>query len=885
MTASFDARLAEVRRVEGRRGVARLWLRTAIDLVAAAAAERWRSSFETSTPARASGASASREICVAWLAALGTELRLAVRRLRMRPGVSTASILTLACAIGAGAATWTVLSATLLQPLSIRDPDRVVVVGLRDPSHRRAALQTAHLYPTYTAIRASGVFDGLAAGGPSTVLVVAGGVPVLRTVFFASHDYFDTLGVRLARGRGFREDEDRPGAPLVTVVSDRFWRSSLGAEPDAVGRTVTVAGKPAVVIGIAPPRFVGLNLATTPDLYLPLRTIRDVVTSGVTNFFDDPTLHDSPVAWVTIAARLRAGTSGANAAARLHALAPDVPLMHGSDILLLPAAVVAIPEAARPAMAGFARLLAVTVALLLLIGCLTVGTLLLMRTEARRDELRMCLALGASRGRLALGIGLEGALLSFAGAAFSVPIGAGLVRGVRAFRLPGGIDVASLDLSIDVRVLAVVAACAVAVSLGIALVAAVVGFSANVADALRARAGATRRRGRRHARALLVVGQVAVALVLIAGSTLFARSVVRALRLNPGFDTAHLVTGTIWLVPYGYTPARGHEFFDDLSQRLAHDPEIRSVAMSAFLGSMSPAGRLDIDGLPRSFPAVVTFAGIDARYFSTMGLHVVEGRDFTSDDRDGAQRVAIVSRSLGRLLADGGSAIGHRITEPYSLGQPAAALEIVGVVPDVITNVNVAEPLVEYIPLAQEPPRFPTREITLRTAGDPAAAIHETFRTIAEIDPAVMPRALQTIDAMIARQMSQQQLGMAVLGAFGLVALILTLVGAYVLTASMAAARMREMGIRAALGASGRQLGAIVLAETATLVGTGIVTGVGLAWVGADTIRPFLFRVTPLDPASLALVAVAIVVLALAVGYAPARRASRVDLTRLLREE
>jgi predicted permease len=885
MAASFEAKLVDVRQEEGRRGVARLWLRTVINLMAAAAAERWRSSFAVRP--RASGVSAWRTTRGApWLTTLGAELRLAARRLLVRPGASVASILTLACAIGAGAATWTLLSATLLHPLAIDDPARVVVVGLGDSARRSTPPQMAHVYPTYDAIRVSGVFGGLAAGGSRTLPVVASGVSDFRTVFFASHDYFDTLGVRFARGRGFREDEDRPGAPLVAVISDRFWRGVLSTDPDVVGRTITVADRHAVVIGVAPPRFVGLNLASAPDLYLPLRTIRDVITTGPTNFFDDPAVRESPVAWVTIAARLRTGMSTADAVAALDLFARRVPSMRGSEAELQSAAIAAIPAAARPAMSGFAHLLAATVGLLLLIGCLTVGSLLLMRTEARRDELGTCLALGASRRRLAFGIGLEGALLSFTGAALGVPIGALLVRGACAFRLPGGIDVASLGPTIDLRALGAVAGCAVAASLGIALVAAMEGSSASIADAVRSRAGATPRRVRRRARAMLVVGQVAVALVFVAGAMLFARSLVHALRLNPGFDTAHLVTGTIGLGAYGYAPARGDGFFNELSRRLARDPEVRSVALSAFLGGMSPSGRLAIDGVPRSFPAFVAFTGIDGRYFPTMGLRVIEGRDFTPDDRRGSPRVAIVSRSFGRWLADGGSAIGHRITEPYSSeGQPAAVLEVVGVVPDVITDVNVLEPLVEYLPLAQESSSFPTRDITFRAAGDPAAAIRATFRAVAEIDPSVVPRALETMDAHIARQMSQQQLGMAVLGAFGVVALILTLVGAYVLTASMAAARMREMGIRAALGASGRQIGGIVLAETATLVGTGILIGLGLAWAGAGTIRPFLFRVTPLEPGPLAAVALAIFLVALAVGYAPARRASRVDLARLLREE
>ncbi|MEX2660615.1 MAG: FtsX-like permease family protein, partial [Vicinamibacterales bacterium] len=604
---------------------------------------------------------------------------------------------------------------------------------------------------------------------------------------------------------------------------------------------------------------------------------------GWTNYLSERTHQSSPTSGVTIVARLAAGTSPAQATARLAALAPPADERLRGTLAVSPVNVEALPQTSRAAVAQFSRLLAATVGLLLFIGCTTVGLLLLLRTEARREEFAMCLALGASRGRLARGVALEGFVLALCGATLALPVALWLFELVQAYQLPGGVTIELLDLSLDGAVLAAAGGAGVAAVLLISLIAGVFGFRADLADALRAKAGATPRAARRAARTALITAQVAVALFLLAGAGLFARSLTAALNLNAGLDPARLIPVSVALAPYGYTPERAAAFFDELQARLAANPSIHSVSATVGRGGMG--GAMPIDGVPRKFPTNVDFTAVDQHYFETLGTHVLSGRNFSADDRATSPFVGIVSESFGRLLADGGSPIGRRITMPYRIPPaPAPQVEIVGVVPDVIASVRVMEPLVLYLPMAQQYP-IASRTFLARSAADANAARVQILQTIKQLDLAVTPAPMYTMQEQFGRQMSAQRFAATVLGALGSIAVLLTLLGAYVLADSMATMRMREMGIRAALGATRRQLGSIVLAETGRLIGIGIVAGLGLAWLAAGTIRAFLFQVQPLDPITLGGASALILVLTLAVSLRAALRVARVDLAQVLRHE
>jgi putative ABC transport system permease protein len=816
------------------------------------------------------------------------ELRLAIRRLMKRPAAAIVSILTLACAIGAAAATWSLLSAVLLHPLPVKHADRLVVPGTRTTTGPLAGrVYDGVIYPYLQAFRDSGVFERVAAEwtGPLSLLTVtaAGELPVRGTIGFATYDLFDLLGVPIPLGRGLSAADDRRGAPPVAVLTDGYWRRVFDRRRDAIGSVITIAGKPVTIVGVAPPGFTGLDLSQPVDMYLALHTIGDIG-SPFTNYFADAGHQSSPTAGVKIVARLREGTTVAEAAGRVSTL--RMPAAGGGwsspGFVLTSINDSAIPMTARAGMAQFTRLLGTTVALLLLIGCGTVGSLLLIRTEARREELATCIALGASRARLTRGIVLEGTVLAGAGAVLAIPVAFWLFRAAAAFQLPGSIEIGRLDLGIGLPTLAAAAAAALLASLAISLIAAAFGVTANTADSLRARGGVTPRVGRRRTRGALVAAQVAVALVLVAGAGLLARSLQAALGLNARLEMSHLVTGSIYLTPHGYSPARATAFFEDLRGRLTGNGAFTSVAYGLDQGGM--LGKMEIDGVSRQVPTQVGFTVVDERYFAALGLRVTPGRDFTAGDRKGAPPVTIVSESFGRWLAGGASPIGHRVTMPYHrAGQPPEVMEVVGVVPDVVTRVSVLQPLDMYFPIAQTEPAA-SRTLVVRASGDPAAAVREILGAVKAIDPAVAPAPLLTLEQRIGRQMAAQRFGALVLGALGTIAVLLTILGTYVLGESMAILRMREMGIRAALGATRRQLGAMIVREAALQVGLGLAAGFAIAGAGANTIRSFLFQVQPFDPPTLVTVAASILALAAIVSIRPALRAARVDLASVLRD-
>jgi putative ABC transport system permease protein len=814
------------------------------------------------------------------------ELKLAFRRLRQRPAATAASIVTLACGIGAAAATWSLLSAVLLHPLPIERPGDVYVLGELRSVRGLSPVSEAHVYQVFQRVRASGAFPRVAGGGAATgpLLVDTHGSLVRTPVYFATHDWFDLLGVRIALGRSFTAEEDRRGAAPTVVISDGYWRRIYGADPSILGRSVVVANVPATIIGVTAAGFRGLDLARSPDLYLPLHTVEDIAAITGNYLQDGSRPNYSPTGWITIVGRLTPRTKPSEVIARAAAAYSPIPGRTAPGFTLVPVETAALPAMARQGIAQFSRLLALTVGMLLLVGCATVGMLLLLRTESRREELATCLALGARSSQLARGIVLEGLLLSAASALLALPIASGWFLAFRGFQLPGGVRLDLLGLGVDRGVLVAAGASSVLATLVVGVAAAISATSGNVADALRSRTGSTPRATRRVVRTFLVTAQVAVALVLLSGTGLLARSLSAALELNPGFETGRLVSGSATLAQLGYTADRSSELGAELRSRVAGTATVRSLAINAHQGGMGAFGRLVIDGQPRQFPSMVAFHAIDEHYFATLGLRPTSGRDFAPTDGSAAPRVVIVSESFGRMIANGGSPLGRRIrATSYRPPAPPAEQEIVGVVPDVITTVGIDEPLVMYLPIAQTS-RGANLEFLARAAVTPAAAMRDIAAAIKELEPRIVSVPMSTMREQMGAQMGPQRLGVRVLGGLSAIALLLTALGTFVLAETMMTNRAREFGIRAALGARAPQLIALVMGEIVRLVGAGLAIGLLLAWLGANTIRAFLFKVEPLDASTLAAVAALIAGIALAVSVKPARRAARVDVSSMLRE-
>jgi len=802
-----------------------------------------------------------------------------------------ASIAALACAIGASLATWSLLSAVLLKPLAVDAPERLFQIDEPPPPNVMDQWLPGHTYPDFEAFRDSDTFDGIAAGGQQSLLVVEQGVvPQARQVYFATHDFFATLGIPATRGRLFTADDDRAGATAVAVLSDHYWRSVFSADPNVVGRTVTVSGTTATIIGVLPRGFRGLHLSEAPDLYMPLQKTADI-DHWMFNRFGPL---GPRMAWLRVVGRLRPGETMAAATAQLNALGCQCPreLSRAGTIpvTLTNVNVAAVPELVRARMGQFATLLSIAVGLLLLVGCLTVGMLLLLRTEDRRDELAVRLALGATRSGLAASIAAEAAVLVVLGAVLAVPVALWFFFGVRSFQLPGSMNIERLELTLLPGAWLAITGTAVAATCLIALLASLVGVSVAARSPVQSRALATPRVTRRAPRTVLVAGQVAITLVLVAGAGLFTRSLVEALSLNPGVDTGRIVTTWFNLTQHGYTPERAEEFVAELRERLSENRTVESASLMRVMGGSAPGLTVTVDGEQIPMPSGLQYAAADDRFFSTLGLPVVAGRGFERSDAAGAPQVAVVSESLSRLIAGDTSPVGRRISDMESswaarTGQgPPVYLDIVGVVPDLITEVTTTEPLMVYQPIAQQR-SVAVASLYVRAAGEPSAAMRELVATTRALDARVTPEGMMTLDEQIGRQMNPQRFGIYVLGALGGMALLLTVLGTYVIAQSMVVRRRRELGIRAALGARSAQLRQLVLRDTARLVGIGLVAGLALAIAGARLIRSLLYQVQPLDPLVLVTVAAGIFGLALLVSLRPALEATRVDLNRTLREE
>jgi predicted permease len=815
------------------------------------------------------------------------DIRFALRRLRKDAGTTIAAVAALAFAIGAAVATWSLLSAVLLKPLPVAAPERLFEVDWAVSGANRGAAPS-HPYAVFESIRDSGAFAGLAAGGPSINRVLVseqGVVPQARQSYFANRDFFATLGIEAALGRTFLEDEDRQGAPVVAVLSDRYWRSAFNADPNVLGRSMTIGDTLATIVGVLPRGFRGLHLSEAPDFYVPLHVVGDIE-QGLPPGFDP----FGPAAWVRIVGRLRPGETTAAVAAQLNALdcMCGRELTHGEarPLGLTNVNVAAVPWFARAGTAQFTTLLSITVALLLLVGCLTVGMLLMVRTEDRRDELAVRLALGATRSWLARSIAVEAAILCALGAAVAAPVALWLTYGVRTFQLPGRIDIERLELALGPDAWLTVAGVALVTTVAIALLASLAGAAAAGRSPVQSRALSVPRVTRRAPRTAIVAGQVAITLVLVTGAGLFTRSLIEALSHNPGIASDRVVTGYVSLFRHGYTQQSGAAFVEELLERLRQNGAIESVSIMQSLTSLAAGLQLNVDGSPLELPSGLRYVAVEDTYFSTIGLPVVSGRGFAPSDADAP--VAVVSESLGRLIADRGGAVGHRVGDASSFqrivrGEAAVSLDIVGVVPDLIVNVNETAPLVVYQPVVQRPTLG--AEFALRAARDARAAMRETIATVRAQDPRVAVEALMTVDEQLARQMSPQRFGIYVLGGLGGIALLLTVLGTYVIAQSLVVRRRRELGIRAALGAQSAQLRGLVLHDTARLVGIGLIVGLALALAGARLIRSLLYQVEPLDPTVLIGAAALIFGLALLVSLRPAVAATRVDLTRSLREE
>jgi putative ABC transport system permease protein len=803
------------------------------------------------------------------------DIRYAVRAMLRAPGWTAMAVVTLALGTGANTAVFGFVDALLFRPApGVRAPGGVVAVFTSDFS---SGPYGASSYPDFISI-AGGIqaFERTAAEDDSLVAPVRIGDEMERVgISRVSGEYFSVLGLVPNPGRAIADADAATGA-TVAVVSDEFWRRALGAQASAIGSTVKVNDKAVTVIGVAPPRFRGLNLGRAIDLWLPLTP-------------QPPSPEERGNRGVSVIARLKPGHSARDAQPELTALAAqlarDFPKTNlGTlDRPREPRPMVVTPAyrigpAFRGQVMALSAVLMGGVGLVLVLACANVASLLLSRATARAREIAVRRALGAGSGRLLRQLLTETAVLAFAAGGVGLIVTAWTTDVLPSF-FPAQ-QAALLESSPGWHVFVYAIAVAGLSSLLVGLLPAIRSIRPPLAAALRGHGGDISDRAGSRLRSTLVSAQVAIACVLLVGAGLLVQSVARTLDADLGMSTRDAVLASVEL-PATWTPAAGLAYYDEARARIAALPGVESAAWSRSLTlartsrrRFDPEGYAGVPGEDRELNVNYASAG----YFETLGIPLRDGRTFTSADVSGGLRVVVVNETLARKYFRGPAA-GKRLTD--SSGN---LLQIVGVVGDTkyLTVADAPPPLV-YYPLTQQ---YLTRMTLIVRTALPSERLGETVRRelrAVNADAAVF--ATTTLRTQVQTALGAERLTASLVSVCGLLALVLAVVGLYGAIAYLVARRTREIGVRIALGATPEHVLVLVVGQGLWIAGAGIVAGMVCAAVAARAVPLGLYGVTPLDPRTYAAVTTALLVTAALAAFVPARRAVRIDPARALAQD
>jgi predicted permease len=794
-------------------------------------------------------------------------LRQALRSLRRAPAFTLAAVATLALGIGANTAIFSAVNGVLLNPLAYPEPERLVVVWGR---HTSIGRETASL-PDFLDWRAqASSFEGLAAMTNTRFNLTGSGEPEVVNGGLATANLLGVFGMVPSIGRSFRAEEERGGAPRVAMLGEGYWRRRFGGEPDVVGGRILLSGVPHTVVGIVPAQ---LRLEQPVDVWTVLVT--DTTRGRRSDF-------------LTVFGRLRDGVTQDRAQQemstimrRLEAQYPESNTGWGAEVVALREQMIG---EIRPALLVFMG----AVGLVLLVGCANVANLMLARAAGRAREVTIRTALGASRLRLAGELLLESTLLALIGG------GVGLLLalwGVEALRSLGPDTIPRIEeVGLDLRVLgfALALSLVTGVLFGLAPIWRLAGH--DLREGIAGGRGVAGGTGIHRARSALVLGEVALAFVLLAGAGLLLRSFERLQQVDPGFAADRVLTARVTLPRLVYSEQeRWRSFGRDLLTRTTSEPGVRSAALvsDAPLGDSPPYWSFEIQGAEARQSGVVQDAAVitaSASYFETLRIPVVRGRFFDATDRPGGQDVVLVNQAAAERFWKGRDPVGARITFDDPSDPEARWGTVVGVVGDVRHErlSDDAYPQV-YIPFEQAPAR--SMVLVVRASGEPLGLVPGVRRILSELDPELPIADVSTLEDRKAVTLARPRVNAAVLGGFALAALVLAAVGIYGVVAYGVVQRTRELGIRMALGAGGSTLLRMVIRQGMTPVLGGMLLGLLGALAGGRLLRGLLFGVHSGDPATLVLVTGFLVAVALAAMYLPARRAARSDPMVALRTE
>ena len=809
------------------------------------------------------------------------DLKTAFRSLRSSRTFTTVALTVLALGIGASAAIFSVVDAVVLRGLPFDEHDRLVALGERrivgpgagGSSPDEISMSAPQNYLDWAARQQ--VFEAMAAIASTTFALRDPGVePEELLALRVSGTFFDVLRAHPALGRGFGPQEEREGREQIAVISDGLWRRRFGADPQVIGRVLPLDAGSYEIVGVMPPGFqypVGASRPTdvwVPYVVPPQQRIRNP---------------NALSTYLQTIARLKPGVSLAQAQAQMDqisaALEAENPEWNrGTTVGVLPLVDYLVDASTKSWM----LMLLGAVAIVLLIACTNVASLLLARATERERDISVRAALGAGRWRLVRQLMIESLVLSTLGTMLAIVLARWGIDILRT-SLPEGVPrVAAIAL--DVRVIAAAAVMALVTGVIFGIVPALQLSKPNLSNALKESSrGSSAGRGRQRLRGALVAAEVALAVVLQVGASLFIGSFLAVMRVDPGFDPDGVIVAEIsprW--EPGSRPPDASAAFTELAERLAQVPGVAQASVIAGgipLGGTTSTSRLTVPGgAPGANDDGISLRRVTPDYHKAMRIPLRGGRYFTAMDRQGAPRVIVLNESAAKKYFPGENAVGRTVR------MGSADLTIVGIVGDVHqTSLEMAPSAEAYLPLAQT--RVGFAELVIRTTGTPTDVLPAVKATVHGVLPAIPLRDIRTMESILAQRLAQRRFNMLLLGLFGLLGLVIAAVGIYGMLASIVAQRTREIGVRMALGATRGAITRMVLSSAARLLGAGLLIGGVAAYFLSTAAERFLFRIDANDPRALVVAIVLLCVVGLIASVLPARRAAGVDPLEALRAE
>ncbi len=829
------------------------------------------------------------------------DFRYALRQLAKAPGFAAVAIITLALGIGANTAIFSLLDQAVLRALPVKDADRLVILEstgiFKGHTSSRTTEGFSFSYPMYRDLRdQNSVFRGLIATDKVEVGVQWHNQPELIAGELVSGNYFDVLGVQPALGRVLvAADDVVPDANAVAVLSFSYWQRRFGSDPGIVNQSLLINGRPFTVLGVAPPGFHSVVMGDTPDLFVPM-TMKAEISPGITD------LMDRTSRWLNIVGKLQPGLTREQAEAGVNPLwyslrAEELKQRGDSSEHFKEGFLTKSHLFVRDGAKGFSPVRAdvqeplliimAMVGLVALMACANVGSLLLVRAAGRMREMSVRYALGAKRARVVQQLLVEGLLLGLAGGALGIMIAprisASLINMMWS-HTAGDLPFSSHP---DLRILFFNFSLALLVSLIFSLAPAVQFWRPNLAPALKQQA-MTAGGGPIRFRRVSVGVQIGLSILVLVGAGLFVRTLHNLKSLNVGIETDHLVTFGIRPTLAGYRPDQTRDLDTRVLQILAALPGARSVAGTTDpeLADKNTGNNITLGGYTEkeNEDMNVESPRVSPGYFSTMGMPLLAGRDFTDQDRDGTHKVAVVNESFARhYFGEPQLAIGHYYGKGG--GQVAIDTEIIGVVKDAKhTGVRQAITRTTFTPYLQGP-NPDAMTFYVRTWQSPESAEGTIRSAMQTLDPKLVLDTFRTMEEQVDDILTNERMIAILASAFGVLAVLMAAVGLYGVLAYSTAQRTREIGIRMALGAARGSVVRMVLAEVIWLAGISIAVALPASLLLTRAARSQLFGISSSDPLTLVVVTLLVAVVALASALLPARRAAKTDPVVALRYE